>query len=105
MLEQTLVKVLAEKLMEPVTTKWAALVAFAPRKDGSLRICADYWNMEAVVICDSYPLLRMYERIDILKETTVFSTLDDNTRYWQIKINELDRDKTALTLPTAFIGL
>lgn len=36
----------------------------------------------------------MDECIDSLREATIVSTLDENSGYWQIDIDEADRDKT-----------
>lgn len=44
---------------------------------------------------DSYPILCMDECIDSLGEATIFSALDADSGYWQIKFDELDQDKTA----------
>lgn len=34
-------RIIPEKYIEAVTTQWAASIAFAPKKNGSLRFCAD----------------------------------------------------------------
>lgn len=36
----------------------------------------------------------MDECIDSLRDTTIFSTLNDNSGYWQVEIDGVDRDKT-----------
>lgn len=45
---------LSEKVIEPVTRKWAAPVVFATNKQGSLRICVHYSKVKIVKIFDSY---------------------------------------------------
>lgn len=40
----------------------------------------------------------MNECIDSLVKATVFSTLDANSGFWRIKIEDADREKTAFTL-------
>jgi hypothetical protein len=41
-----------------------------------------------------YPLPRIDECIDSLGDAVVFWTLDCNSGYWQIPLDEADRDKT-----------
>lgn len=41
----------------------------------------------------------MDECIDLLGEARIFSTLNTNYSYWQVKINGSDWEKTALTSP------
>ena len=88
-------KMLTEGVIEPSTSEWAAPVVFAPKKDGTLRFCVDYRRLNAVTLRDSYPIPRMDECIDSLGDAKIFSTLDCNSGYWQIEIDEDDQEKTA----------
>lgn len=45
----------------------------------------------------SYPVPRIDECIDSLGVTTIFSTLDGNSKYWQVEIAEEDRHKIGFT--------
>lgn len=86
-------------VMKPDLAEWAAPIIFAPKKDGSLRICVDYRKLSAVTIGDAYAIPRMDECIDFLGDAQVFSKLDANYGYWQVEIVEADLDKTAFTSP------
>lgn len=46
----------------------------------------------------------MEERLDSLRYALIFSALDASCSYWQVKIADANRDKTAFTLITASIG-
>ena len=81
-------------VIEPTSAEWASPVVFVPKKDGTMRFCLDYRKLNAVTVRDSYPLQRMDEFIDSLGDATVFTTLDCNSRYWQVEITEEDLDKT-----------
>lgn len=87
---------LPEKVMEPAATEWATTIAIALKKDGSRRHCVDYSKLNVVTIRDWCPLTRMGECLDILRKESLFSALYANSGYWKIKIDEGDRDKTAL---------
>ena len=48
-------------------------------------------------VTDAYPLPRMADRIESLRDARVFSTLDCNSGYWQIPVDQGDRDETTFT--------
>jgi hypothetical protein len=87
-------KMLRSGVIEPATSEWASPVVLVPKPDGSLRFCIDYRKLNAITVRDTYPLPRMDECIDSLGDAVVFSTLDCNSGYWQIPLDEVDRDKT-----------
>ncbi|KAI5173483.1 hypothetical protein PAEPH01_2019 [Pancytospora epiphaga] len=64
-------------------------------KTGEIRMCIDYRKLNEVAIKGSYPLPRIDEIIDELSQATIFSSLDATSGYYQIEIEETDRDKTA----------
>ena len=86
-----------EGVIEPASAEWASPVVLVPRKDGTLRFCVDYRRLNALTRRDSYTIPRMDECIDSLGDTTIFSTLDCNSGYLQVEVDEADRDKTTLT--------
>lgn len=88
---------LLRKVIKPAQTVWASLTVFAPKKVGPLYFCADYKNLNAVTVCDSFPLHRMKNCIGFLGDEAVPSTLDAGRGYWQVKVEETDRDKMAFT--------
>ena len=88
-------RMLKAGVIEPATSEWASPVILITKKDGSIRFCVDYRKLNALIVKDSYPLPRMDECLDSLGDATIFSTLDCNSGYWQIPIEERDRDKTA----------
>jgi len=75
---------------------WGAPVLFVTKKDGSLRLCIDYHELKRVTIKNKYPLPRIDDLFDQLKEATVFSKIDLQSRYHQLKVKEADVPKTAI---------
>ena len=68
---------------------------FVKKKDGSLRLCIDYRKLNQVTIKNKYPLPRIDDMFDQLKDAKVFSKIDLRTGYHQIRVSEEDVAKTA----------
>jgi hypothetical protein len=62
--------------IHPSISPWGAPVLFVRTKDGSLRLCIDYCELNRVKIKNKYPLPRIDDLFDQLKEATVFSKID-----------------------------
>ena len=64
-------KIQLEELMEkghihPSVSPWGAPVIFVKKKDGSLRLCIDYRQLNKVTIKNRYPLPRIDDLFDQL---------------------------------------
>ncbi|KAL0383100.1 UNVERIFIED_CONTAM: Transposon Ty3-G Gag-Pol polyprotein [Sesamum calycinum] len=74
---------------------WGAPVLFVKKKDGSMRLCVDYRQLNRVIVKNKYPLPRIEYLLDQLKGATTFSKIDLRSGYWQLRIAEKDILKTA----------
>jgi hypothetical protein len=83
--------------IEPANSERASPVVLVPKPDGSMRFCIKYRRLNALTIRDSYTLPRMDECMDSLGDAKFFSTLDCDSRYWQIQVDPADRAKTTFT--------
>ena len=68
---------------------------FMKKKDGTLRMCIDYRELKKLTIKNKYPLPRINDLFNQLKGATVFSKMDLQFGYHQLKIKESDVPKTA----------
>ena len=68
---------------------------FVKKKDGTLRLCIDYRQLNKVTIKNKYPLPRIDDLFDQLKGARVFSKIDLRSGYYQLRIKDLDVSKTA----------
>ena len=66
---------------------------FVKKKDGSLRMCIDYRQLNRVTIKNKYPLPRIDDLFDQLQRTSHFSKIDLQSRYHQVKLRECDIPK------------
>ncbi|GKD09211.1 hypothetical protein Tco_1188896 [Tanacetum coccineum] len=52
--------------IRPSSLPWGALILFVKKKDGSLQMCIDYWEMYKLAVKNRYPLLRINDLFDQL---------------------------------------
>ncbi|GFY15694.1 retrovirus-related Pol polyprotein from transposon opus [Trichonephila clavipes] len=92
-------KMLDEGIVQPSESPWSSPVVLVRKKDGSWRFCVDYRKLNSVTKKDVYPLPRIDDTLDCLKGAKFFSSMDLRSGYWQIEIDEADREKTAFITP------
>lgn len=80
-------------VITPSASKWAAPVVFMHKKDGGVR-WSGVW-ITAASAKDANTLPKIEECLDDLGGATMFSTLDLQFGYWQIAVDDKDREKTA----------
>ena len=78
------------------TSPWGAPVLFTKKKDKTLRLCIDYRQLNRVTIKNQYPLLRIDDLFDQLKEVRFYSKIDLRTGYHQLRVREDDILKRAI---------
>ena len=86
---------LEQDLIQPSTSPWSFPVVVVKKKNGKFRFCVNYKPLNDVTKKDNYPLPRIDKILDSLKDAKWFTTLDLASGYWQIKVKEEHREKTA----------
>ncbi|KAL0411105.1 UNVERIFIED_CONTAM: Transposon Ty3-G Gag-Pol polyprotein [Sesamum latifolium] len=94
-LKKQLEELLEKGFIQPSTSPWGAPVLFVKKKDGSMRLCVDYRQLNRVTVKNKYPLPRIDDLLDQLKGATTFSKIDLRSGYWQLRIAEKDIPKIA----------
>ncbi|KAL8105009.1 hypothetical protein AgCh_028971 [Apium graveolens] len=82
-------------MIRPGVSPWGAPVFFVKKKDGSMRLCIDYRKLNKLTIKNKYPLPRIDDLFDQLKDATCFSKIDLRAGYHQLKIKPEDIPTTA----------
>ena len=97
-LEQEVEKLLAIGAIshaDPGACPYASRTVIAPKKDGTLRMCVDYRDMNAQTEKDSFPLPRIDQVWPTLANARYFASLDLLMGYHQVEVDPKDRAKTA----------
>ena len=74
---------------------WGAPVLFVKKKDGTMRLCVDYRQLNKATIKNKYPLPRIDDVFDQLQGAAVFSKIDLRFGHHQLRIKGEDLPKTA----------
>nr|GFC46804.1 putative reverse transcriptase domain-containing protein [Tanacetum cinerariifolium] len=90
-LKDQLQELLERGFIRPSVSPWCAPVLFVKKKDGSMRLCIDYRELNKITIRNCYPLPRIDDLFDQLQGAMHFSKIDLRSSYHQLR----DISKTA----------
>ena len=74
-------ELLEKKYIRPSVSPWGALVLFVKKKDGTLRLCINYRNLNKVIVKNNYPLPWIDDLFYQMRGANVFSKIDLRSRY------------------------
>jgi len=96
---ETLVKeMFKDGIIQRSSSPYNAPIVMARKKDGSIRFCIDFRELNKVTKVCKYPLTNPYSCFDELGKSFFFTSLDLASAYWSIPLAEDDKEKTAFTV-------
>jgi len=81
------------------TSPYSAPIVVVDKKTGDRRICIDYRDLNVKIKKNSYPILRQMEIFASFQGAQWFTSLDLASEYWQVSMDEKDKEKTAFIIP------
>ena len=87
-LKSQLKELIDKKYIRPSVSPRGAPVIFVKKKDGTLRLCIDYRQLNKMTIKNRYLLPRIDDLFDHLHGATVFSNIDLRSGYHQVRIKD-----------------
>ena len=93
--ESCIQKMLDAGVIQESNSEWAAAPVVIRKKDGGIRYAIDYRPLNLCTVKSSFSLPDIKHCISALNGSIYFSTLDMASGYYQVKVSEKDRHKTA----------
>ena len=93
-IEEQISEMIAEGIIEPIVSEWASPVVIVSKRDGTMRFCVDYRDVNQLTKPDQYPIPRLDDSLDMLGNSTMYSTMDACSAYWQIRMDPDSVEKT-----------
>ena len=94
---------LQEGRVQISSSPYAAPIILVRKPDGSMRMCIDYRGLNEHTVKDAYPLPRIDELLEQLRNAKVISHLDLQQGYYQIRMSDDGSDDDSIA-GTAFQG-
>ena len=81
--------------IRPSKSPYSSNVVIVRKKDGSIRFCVDFRHLNRLTVKDAYAIPRVEDTLHLLAGAKYFTKLDLRSGYWQIELEEEDKQKTA----------
>ena len=94
--EETL-KMLDMNIVQPLP--YMSPVVLVKKSDQSIRFCIDFRNLNKLTVFDAEPTPNPDEIFSKLANSKYFTKIDLSKEYWQIRLTEGSKEKTAFGTP------
>ena len=95
-------EMLDAKHIQRSKSPWSFPVVIVDKKDGSKRFCVDFRALNKIIKSNSYPLPVIDDILALRGQAKYFTSLDLKSRYWQVLILNLIRNRLHLHVIMAY---
>ena len=85
-------------VIQPSNSPWCNAVVLVRKKDGSLCFCINFKRLNILTVKDSHPLPCICETLESLAGVAHYSTIDMNSGFLQVPMDEESKQYTAFKL-------
>ena len=87
-------KLLKAGFIRPVKqATWPIPILVVPKKNGKIRVCVNYWKLNAVMVTDAFPLPFTDNVLDAVVGHDMYNFLDGFSGYNQVRMHPDDKEK------------
>jgi hypothetical protein len=99
-MEKEIKKLLNAQIIIPLRySEWVANLVHVRKKNGEIKLCVDFRNLNKFSKKDNYPLSKMENILQRVSGASVMSFIDSFSGYNQISVHPDDRENNAFTTP------
>lgn len=95
-INEELDKLIKLGVLEESSSPWASPVILVQKASGGFRLCIDSRKLNAVTKKNSYPLPRVDDILDNMKNAKFISSIDLSQAFLQLPLSECSKEKTAI---------
>ena len=98
LVKEELEKLISTNFIWPLAyASWISNIVPISKKDGSIRICINFWDVNKACPKDDFPLPNIDTIVDLTLGHSMFSLMDRFLAYNHIRIAPKDQEKTTFT--------
>ena len=86
-------------MIEPSDSDWASRLVMVTKKDGSIRVCVDFREVNKLTKKDAYPAPQIEQTLDQLRDAKWFTSLDAEKGYYQVRMTDKAKEVAAFRSP------
>ena len=98
-LKKELLELVRLGIIKRSKSAWASAIVLVNKKDGTKRLCIDFRPLNAVAERSSFPLPKIQDIFAVLSGKRWFSLIDIARGFWQIRVANESKPKTAFNTP------
>ena len=89
-----------EGIIKPSDSEYASPIVVVRKKDGSIRVCVDFRELNELIECPHFPLPLVEDVLDALQGAQFFTTIDLKNGFFHVSLDKDSQKYTSFVTPT-----